>query len=95
MVKNVEDAIKVDKQGRLVLPSNIRETFGIKQGGQMTIRIEGSRVILEPVQTDVNEKVQEWENLSRNLKAEAFTEEPDEGWKWMSREYAKKKLGLS
>jgi AbrB family looped-hinge helix DNA binding protein len=95
MVKNVENAVKVDKQGRLVLPSHIREAFGIKQGGQITIRIDGSRVILEPVQKDVKQKVQEWENLSRSLKAEVFTEEPNESWKWISREYARRKLGLS
>jgi AbrB family looped-hinge helix DNA binding protein len=95
MVKKVEDAIKVDKQGRLVLPSHIREAFGIKQGGQLTIRIDGSKAIIEPVKQDVKKKVQEWEKLSRNLKAEAFTEETNESWKWMSREYARRKLGLS
>lgn len=57
--------------------------------------IEGSRVILEPTQKNVEEKVQEWEKLSRNLKAEAFTEQPNESWKWISREYARRKLGLS
>jgi hypothetical protein len=41
------------------------------------------------------EKVQEWATLALSLKAEAFTEESRESWKWMSREYAEKKLGLS
>ena len=95
MVKSVEDAIKVDRQGRLVLPSDVRKAFGIKDGGEVTIRIDGSRVILEPVRTDVKKSVQEWEDLSRSLNAEVFTDEASESWKWMSREYARRKLGLS
>jgi len=95
MVRNVEGAIKVDRQGRLVLPSHIRKAFGIKDGGQVTLRIDGSGVILEPVRRDVKKRVQEWEDLSRSLKVEAFSEEPSESWKWISREYARRKLGLS
>ncbi len=95
MASNVEDAIKVDRQGRLVLPSHVRKAFGIKDGGELTIRLDGSSVILEPVQVDVRKRVQEWEELSRSLKAEIFTEEPSESWKWMSREYARRKMGLS
>ena len=79
----------------MVLPSRIREALGIKKGGQITIRMEGSKVILEPLNKDVEKKVQEWENLSKKSEAEIFTEEPSECWKWMSREYARRKLGLS
>ena len=95
MVKIVENAIKVDEQGRMVLPSRVREAFGIKKGGQITIRMDGSKVILEPLSRDVEKKVQEWANLSMKLKSEILTEESDESWKWMSHEYARRKLGLS
>jgi len=95
MVGNMENAVTIDKQGRMVLPSQIREALGLKEGGEVTVRLDGSRVIIEPVSKDVKEKVQEWESLTRSLKAEAFVEEPDESWKWMSREYARRKLGLS
>jgi len=95
MVKIVENAIKVDEQGRMVLPSRVREAFGIKKGGQITIRMDGSKVILEPLSMDVEKKVQEWANLSRKLKTEIFAEESNESWKWMSRDYARRKLGLS
>ncbi len=95
MVTNVENAIKVDKQGRLVLPSQVREAIGIKRGGQVILRIDGSKVMLEPMRNDVKVRVQEWENFSIKLKADAFIEELEESWKWMSREYARRKLGLS
>ena len=96
MVKSVEDAIKVDKQGRMVLPCRVREAFGIKEGGQIIIRIDNSRVILEPSKKDSEKKIQEWEDLSRKMNVEILSEEePDESWKWMDREYARRKLGLS
>jgi len=91
----MEDVVVIDKQGRLVLPSRIREVLGLKGGGQVSIRLDGSRVILEPTSKDIKENVQEWVSLALSLKADAFTEESEESWKWMSREYARRKLGLS
>jgi AbrB family looped-hinge helix DNA binding protein len=90
----MENSVKIDKQGRLVLPLHFREALGLKGGGEVTIRLDGSRIIIEPVSNDVWENVREWEDLTRGLKAEAFIEEPDESWKWMSSEYARRKLGL-
>ena len=95
MVKNVENAVTIDRQGRLVLPSHIREVLGLKEGGHVSIRLDGFRVILEPMSKDLEGKVQEWANLALSLRVEAFTEEFRESWKWMSREYARRKLGLS
>jgi len=95
MVNVVENSVTVDRQGRLVLPSNIREVLGLKEGGQVSIRLDGSRIILEPTSKDLDESVREWVSIALSLKAEAFTEESRESWKWMSREYAKRKLGLS
>lgn len=91
----MEDATTIDKQGRLVLPAHIREALGLKGGGEVTIRLDGPRVIIEPVSNDVKKKVREWIDLTKSLEAEAFTEETDESWKWMSSEYARRKLGLS
>jgi len=95
MVKNMESAVTIDRQGRLVLPSHIREVLGLKEGGHVSIRLDGFRVILEPMSKDLEGKVQEWANLALSLRVEAFTEEFRESWKWMSRGYARGKLGLS
>jgi len=94
MGEYMENTTTVDRQGRLVLPANLREALGLKEGGRITVRLDGTRAIIEVAPRDVKENVKKWEDLTQSLKAEAFTEEPDESWKWMSRDYARRKLGL-
>jgi AbrB family transcriptional regulator, transcriptional pleiotropic regulator of transition state genes len=38
---------KIDELGRVVLPSEIRKVFGIHEGDQLDISVEGEKVILE------------------------------------------------
>ena len=91
----MEEGTLMDKQGRIVLPARIRRAIGMEDGGKLLVRLDGSRVILEPLSGDLRKSVEEWADLVRNLKVEAFAESSEESWKWMSREYAKRKLGLS
>ena len=41
-------SLRIGPQGRLVLPSAVRRALGIKQGDEFAIRIDGSRIVLEP-----------------------------------------------
>lgn len=94
MVKSLERTINIDKQGRLVVPANIRETLGIKEGGQVFLRLEGNRIIIEAVTENLEKSVEEWAKKTKRQPAKAMMEETKESWKWMSYEYARKKLGL-
>jgi transcriptional pleiotropic regulator of transition state genes len=38
---------KVDDLGRIVLPSELRKVFGIHEGDELEISVEGERVILQ------------------------------------------------
>jgi virulence-associated protein VagC len=58
------------------------------------IRVEGGRIIIEPISRDLKRKVEEWVKTMLNIKAEPFSEEIEETWKRMDEEYAKRKLGL-
>lgn len=38
---------KIDELGRIVLPSELRRIFGIHEGDELEISVEGERVILQ------------------------------------------------
>jgi AbrB family transcriptional regulator, transcriptional pleiotropic regulator of transition state genes len=38
---------KIDELGRIVLPSELRRVFGIHEGDELEISVEGDRVILQ------------------------------------------------
>jgi AbrB family looped-hinge helix DNA binding protein len=91
----MEQRLKVDKQGRLILPSTLRERLGLRAGGgTLAVRLDGFRMIIEPVSEDLEKTVREWRNMVAGIHAEAFTESAEPSWKWMSLEYARRKLGL-
>ncbi len=94
MVRIMDESITIDRQGRIVVPSHLRESLGLKEGGHVSIRLDGPRLILEPASRDVKEQVNKWAKLARDTKAGACTEETEESWRWMSPEYAQRKLGL-
>ena len=88
------EQIRIDKQGRLVLPASIREHLGLKNGGNVSVRLDGFRVVIEPVFENLEESVKTWRETTLMLHAKPFTEDVPESWKWMSREYARRKLGI-
>jgi AbrB family looped-hinge helix DNA binding protein len=93
-----EKTIEVDSQGRMVLPSRLRERLGLKKGGRVSVRLEESKVVIEPKTSEsVKERVDKWANLALCNRAQAFSEErkgSSKSWKWMSHDYARRKLGL-
>jgi transcriptional pleiotropic regulator of transition state genes len=38
---------KIDELGRIVLPSELRRVFGIREGEELEISVDGERVILQ------------------------------------------------
>ena len=43
----------VSTKGQFVIPSEIRESLGIKPGTRIAVTQEGSRIVLEPVSEDL------------------------------------------
>ncbi len=42
----MDASARVDSQGRLTVPRNIRDALGVKSGDQILFRVEGGRVTL-------------------------------------------------
>ena len=91
-----QHTVFVDKRGRLVLSARIRERLGLKNGGNVSIRIENpSRIVIERETSDdvKKEKVSSWVRNTLDMKAEANTRRSAFS-KWLSSDYARRKLGL-
>jgi transcriptional pleiotropic regulator of transition state genes len=46
-VKSTGVVRKIDELGRIVLPSELRRVFGIHEGDELEISVDGERVILQ------------------------------------------------
>ena len=90
----MEESVSVDKQGRLVVPAHMRENLGIKEGGRLMIYQDGKKIVLEPINEDVEKSVKDWSRKAIEMSTTMNAEEYGPSGKWMSDEYAKKKLGL-
>ena len=94
MVQFMSESVWVDKQGRLILPSHIIENLGIKEGDRLMIHQDGKKIVLVPMNEDVEKSVKDWSRKAMEMSTSMNTEESSPSGKWMSDEYAKKKLGL-
>ena len=90
----MEQVVRIDRQGRMVIPASMRAVLGIMDECKALVRLDGHRLIVEVVDEHLEHHVAEWRDLALALHAEAFTEEVEESWGWMSRGYAERKLGI-
>jgi len=77
-------SVEIGKYGRLILPKELRNKYGVKEGSRLIIRDYEGRIILIPVATYENPT----EVLHGSIKVESPIEEPKE----VARTYIKKKL---
>jgi|GEM_PF-1703976 AbrB family looped-hinge helix DNA binding protein len=92
-----ERTVVVDQQGRMVLPSRMRERLGLKKGGRVLIKLDdSSRVVIERKSSEsVEDRVENWVSLALKANGEiAATNKKRATGKWMSSEYARRKLGI-
>jgi AbrB family looped-hinge helix DNA binding protein len=47
-----KDRVKVNARGQLVIPSRIREKYGLRKGTQVTFVEDGYRIILQPLTSE-------------------------------------------
>jgi len=95
LVESVSETVRMDEHGRLVIPEHLRGILGLSKGGRVTIKLEGAKLVLEPHPEGLEDRVREWASMTMSQSSRAATGDTRESWKWMSHEYARKKLGLT
>lgn len=85
--------LKVDGQGRTVLPKDVRRALGIEGGSKLVCRVIGTRVILERFSVDrVEEAFSRLEETAPSLDLDVIEVTGED--KYVDREYALRKIGL-
>ncbi|GBE55093.1 spoVT / AbrB like domain protein [archaeon BMS3Bbin15] len=92
MVIKMEYVLKVDRQGRVVLPVEFRRELGIKNGGSIVLKKKNSRIYVE-VGGDLEGKVEQWKEKLKGMEVKAQQFKPGES-KWVSENWVRKKLGI-
>lgn len=66
-------AVKVNEQGRIVIPIQLRQQLGLVNGSKLVARLDGKRIILEKP-TDVFQRLRSTFNSPESLVDELITE---------------------
>jgi AbrB family looped-hinge helix DNA binding protein len=68
-----EAITKVNKQGRIVIPIQLRQQLGLVPGSKLIARLEGNRIVLEKPE-DVFQRLRSTFNSSESLVEELMAE---------------------
>lgn len=93
MVKKMVKAIKIDRQGRILIPKEIRKILEL-DNTDLKINIVGKQLIITPFRSNIKQEVDKWEEQMKKMNIEAFKVPEEKKSKWFSEEYAKQKIGL-
>jgi bifunctional DNA-binding transcriptional regulator/antitoxin component of YhaV-PrlF toxin-antitoxin module len=89
----MEATIRVDKQGRTVLPEDVRKALGIEGEVEMVCRVVGNRVILEKFSIEtIHKAFAELEETVPSLEPGSVNVEMED--KYVDKEYAFRKIGV-
>jgi len=89
----VELTLRIDKQGRTVLPKEIRQALGINGNTEMVCRVVGNKIILEKFSPhSIHKAFAELEEIAPSLELDTVKIEGED--KYVDREYALRKIGL-
>jgi len=89
----MDTIIKVDKQGRTVLPKDVRVALGMYGETEMVCRVVGDRLVLEKYSVESARKAfAELEEMVPSIELDAVKVEGED--KYFDREYALRKIGV-
>lgn len=95
MVINVAIEVKIDKQGRLIIPAEFRKKMNLNDESQIEMILVADQIILRKKESVNEKKIEKWKKELKELNLKANTEENEEpSKKWLSEDYVRNKLGF-
>jgi AbrB family looped-hinge helix DNA binding protein len=93
MVEIVELIVRVDSQGRTVLPKNVRQALEIEGETELVCRVVGDKIILQKFDVEsIHKAFTELGEIAPSLEIDTIAAEGED--KYVDREYALHKIGL-
>ena len=86
--------VRVDKYGRIVLPKEIREKFGIKENSELTLTVRDDEIVIRVHRGDLEKRVDELIEFLKNNAPKPFVAEVEGDEKWLTKNYGLEKIGL-
>lgn len=85
--------VKVDKQGRIVLPKDVKRALGIEERSSLVYRMVGGKVVLEKFSAErIEEAFARLGEIAPSLDTDVVKVTGED--KYVDREYALRKIGL-
>ena len=95
MGRNMTQTIKIDKQGRLVIPAEYRKILSLSEGTEVEIDLLADGLRIRKVQAETKQSIKKWKERILLQSTTAFSEKDMQRMgKWYSEDYVKNKLGL-
>jgi len=96
MGSKMASIIKIDNQGRIVIPAEIRHQLKLEADTEVELSMVGNELVIKKVNSSLESDVHQWKEELARTKIPAGVTVLDEGEsdKWMDEEYVEKKLGL-
>jgi len=88
----MEYVLKVDRQGRVILPVELRRVLGVKNGGSIIIRKKNNRIYIDAGR-ELEGEVKRWKEKIKRIKIEVEQIGRTES-RWVSEDWSKRKLGI-
>lgn len=74
IVKTPHQTVRMDTQGRVVIPSGLRRSLGFSEGTELVARVEGEALVLEPRDAVLRRLKERYKNVEVSLATELLDE---------------------
>ncbi|MHA1144804.1 MAG: AbrB/MazE/SpoVT family DNA-binding domain-containing protein [Candidatus Helarchaeota archaeon] len=90
------NTVKVDKQGRILVPAEIRRKMGLNSDSEVQLKIIGNELVIRKISSDLRADVERWKQdlLKFPVHIDVVPEGKETDDKWIGKNYAERKLGI-